>query len=388
MDTGKAIFRGLSAVVGAKQAARLLAQTPVGDAARLAIQASSVFTKDVEVDAWRDSEIGSSEAWHREHCHFLDLATPSAAGGQRGLGPGAEPPAPVRRDALPPPRPGVARLVVVSDTHEMHRQLGELPHGDVFVHCGDIGWLSTFRSTESQRTVLADFNEWLAAVPCNDKVVIAGNHDVLLAKLEPAGARSLLSNAHYLENEAVVAGGLQFLGCSSSVPGARTSPNRAFQGKAAAQRAAAVADQWAAAGASSGSLGAMVDVLVTHGPCPKLAGRVRGRLHLWGHYHAAHGALLGRTISREVTGRDSIQSIREREHSAAKSERRARVVAAEGRTGGEEGEEDEGLASLCCSIIQDGSLPGGVAPRNLPFVVDLLALPNTTVAAASISAKL
>jgi hypothetical protein len=45
----------------------------------------------------------------------------------------------VERTALPPKAAhGVVRIVVVSDTHSRHRDLGVLPAGDLFVHCGDV----------------------------------------------------------------------------------------------------------------------------------------------------------------------------------------------------------------------------------------------------------
>ena len=36
------------------------------------------------------------------------------------------------------PRPGLVRLVLVSDTHDRHADLGPLPPGDILLHCGDL----------------------------------------------------------------------------------------------------------------------------------------------------------------------------------------------------------------------------------------------------------
>lgn len=55
------------------------------------------------------------------------------------------------RAELPPNNPGVTRIVIVSDTHTRHAALGDLPIGDVFVHCGDILMSSSFFSSAARR---------------------------------------------------------------------------------------------------------------------------------------------------------------------------------------------------------------------------------------------
>jgi Icc-related predicted phosphoesterase len=85
------------------------------------------------------------------------------------------------------------RLVLISDTHE---DKPELPDGDVLIHCGDIlGWGDQFE--------FIDFINWFKAQPHKHKIVIAGNHDILLD--DPATkvwAKSLLEKAGitYLQN--------------------------------------------------------------------------------------------------------------------------------------------------------------------------------------------
>ena len=36
------------------------------------------------------------------------------------------------------PRPGLVRLVLVSDTHDPHVELGHFPPGDILLHCEDL----------------------------------------------------------------------------------------------------------------------------------------------------------------------------------------------------------------------------------------------------------
>eukprot|EP01062_Namystynia_karyoxenos_P066603 TRINITY_DN6050_c0_g1_i4.p1 TRINITY_DN6050_c0_g1~~TRINITY_DN6050_c0_g1_i4.p1 ORF type:complete len:341 (+),score=67.58 TRINITY_DN6050_c0_g1_i4:38-1060(+) len=68
-----------------------------------------------------------------------------------------------------PKQAGVARLVVISDTHMMHERL-QVPPGDVLLHCGD--FTNTGGRWEVER-----FAAWFAAQPHARKLVIAGNHE-------------------------------------------------------------------------------------------------------------------------------------------------------------------------------------------------------------------
>eukprot|EP00741_Cyanophora_paradoxa_P003008 tig00000658_g2920.t1 len=77
------------------------------------------------------------------------------------------------------------RLVLVSDTHNLHGQL-QLPAGDVLVHCGDFTELGT-------KEEVRDFAAWLREQPFAHKVLIAGNHDATFAP-----HRSVSANLHRL----------------------------------------------------------------------------------------------------------------------------------------------------------------------------------------------
>ncbi len=59
--------------------------------------------------------------------------------------------------------------------------------------------------------MLEDVNAWLGELPYRQKIVIAGNHDLVLQQ-EPEKARGLLNHAHYLENSGVVLEGLHLWG--------------------------------------------------------------------------------------------------------------------------------------------------------------------------------
>lgn len=72
-------------------------------------------------------------------------------------------------DAQPP---GTVRFVCVSDTHGV-QPLPSIPDGDVLLHAGD--WSSNGSLKE-----VAEFCEWLKALPHHHKIVIAGNHDLTM----------------------------------------------------------------------------------------------------------------------------------------------------------------------------------------------------------------
>ncbi|KAI9702189.1 MAG: hypothetical protein M1820_006271 [Bogoriella megaspora] len=67
------------------------------------------------------------------------------------------------------------RIVCVSDTHNSSPKHGgwKLPKGDILIHAGDLTNQGTF--SELQKTV-----QWIEDAPYENKIVIAGNHDITL----------------------------------------------------------------------------------------------------------------------------------------------------------------------------------------------------------------
>ena len=125
------------------------------------------------------------------------------------------------------------RVVVISDTHELHRQL-HVAHGDVLVHCGDMLFANVHRFDEAESMrKLADLNDWLGSQPHAHKVVVAGNHDYACERMGAARCRKALSNATYLEHEALsleIRGHeLKLFASPHSIPNSDFSTNRAFQ---------------------------------------------------------------------------------------------------------------------------------------------------------------
>ncbi|KAJ7653791.1 metallophosphoesterase domain-containing protein 1 [Mycena rosella] len=184
-------------------------------------------------------------------------------------------------------------VVCISDTHNTHRFQPPLPAGDLLIHAGDL-------TQSGSATEVADALVWLSNQPHAHKVVIARNHDAALAD---RAARTQLLKAHptlvFLEDTATT---LTVRGRTLCIYGSPHTPRhgswpfqypRVHPGDAAPS---AAADVWAA-------VPALTDVLVTHGPpfghldrgcagCPALLAalwRVRPRLHVFGHIHAARG---------------------------------------------------------------------------------------------------
>lgn len=181
------------------------------------------------------------------------------------------------------PGPDSLTLVLLSDTHELHREL-DVPPGDILIHAGDFTLFS--------RSVAAveDFNRWLGELPHRRKIVVPGNHEYFLES--DASRCSLLSNAVVLINEGVEVKGLRIWGF----------PATPLYGGAFGRISADEREQRYA------RIPADTDVLITHGPpygirdsapgsnfhsgCPELLEtvmRLRPRLHVFGHIHGAYG---------------------------------------------------------------------------------------------------
>ncbi|KAF1786587.1 Metallo-dependent phosphatase-like [Phytophthora cactorum] len=192
------------------------------------------------------------------------------------------------------------RVVCVSDTHGLHEDALAIPDGDVFVHAGD------FTDTGERSEVVA-FNEFLGRLPHRYKLVIAGNHESSFDRAfypqfwhqyghrqqyDPTEVRALLTNALYLEDQAVLIEGFLFYG----TPWQPEFCNWAFN----LPRGDALLKKWR-------HIPTDTDVLITHTPpvghgdlvgyqrvgCADLLreveNRVRPKLHVFGHVHEGYG---------------------------------------------------------------------------------------------------
>lgn len=175
------------------------------------------------------------------------------------------------------------RIVVISDTHELHREL-DVPPGDLVIHAGDFTVLS------QSPALVWDFNEWLGSLPHRHKVVVPGNHEF---SLEEPRDRGVMTNAILLVDSGIVIEGL-------SIWGSPVTP--LYGGAFGMSRASDRKRHWARIPEGLG-------ILITHGPPFGILdevgqGRHDGdlelleavleatpRLHVFGHIHTGYGTL-------------------------------------------------------------------------------------------------
>lgn len=187
------------------------------------------------------------------------------------------------------------KLVVISDTHNKHKQI-DLPDGDVLIHCGD--------STGMGRThEVLNFLKWWVSRPHKYKILVAGNHDLGFQINKPVITQMLSdyyinANNHYLEHSNVVIEDRLFFG-SPYTP--------EFLRWAFMYNRNITTQFWSEVPSNT-------DVLITHGPlknildrcksfnpkypenagCPVLRDVIETRLkqlqfHLCGHIHEGYG---------------------------------------------------------------------------------------------------
>lgn len=94
------------------------------------------------------------------------------------------------------------RIVHLSDTHNLHHQLTDMPEADIIVHSGDI----SFAGSEDE---VIDFIKWFVSLPYKYRIFIAGNHDNCLFD---ANIDGLPENCFYLCNSSVIIENIKFYG--------------------------------------------------------------------------------------------------------------------------------------------------------------------------------
>lgn len=203
-------------------------------------------------------------------------------------------------------------LVTLSDTHNKHRDIHEIPDGDIIIHSGDATRRGTLESFE-------DFFDWFSSLPHTYKIFVAGNHDIGLdpefidnqcnyipeeellqrSKETSIKAEALIpDNVIYLKDSLVEIEDLKIYGA----PWTPRFLNWAFLHN----RGEAIAEKWAL-------IPDDVDILVTHGPayghgdvappwilsryqrnvgCLALLKRIieiKPKVHVFGHIHQGYG---------------------------------------------------------------------------------------------------
>jgi Icc-related predicted phosphoesterase len=176
------------------------------------------------------------------------------------------------------------KVVIISDTHGRHEELGIL-RGDVLIHCGDV--CLGFDSFESE---LEAIDHWFSKQRFSAILCIGGNHDRPIEQ-RAAQERPVFENAIYLQDEAFEYGGFKFYG-TPWVP--------YLYGWAYFQEDAILMKKWE-------QIPPDTDILITHTPPYQILDstrysehlgdshlaervkKVRPKVHCFGHIHESYG---------------------------------------------------------------------------------------------------
>ncbi len=179
----------------------------------------------------------------------------------------------------------VLKFVVISDTHCRHREV-KLPKGDVLLHAGDISY-------KGQKSEVLDFLAWFEALPFQNKIFIAGNHDFYFEKEKSQAIAAVIPpGVTYLQDSEVIIDGIKIWGS----PITPWFFDWAFNRK----RGAAIQKHWA-------KIPTDANIILTHGPAYGLldvvlnqqhAGcvnllqaieTIKPEVHICGHIHEGYG---------------------------------------------------------------------------------------------------
>ncbi len=98
------------------------------------------------------------------------------------------------------------RFVCLADLHGF---LPAVPPCDVLLVAGDICPTTDERPEAQRRWLSSEFADWLADVPADVVIGVAGNHD-FVGETDPGALRDL--DWHYLQDETAVIEGMSFFG--------------------------------------------------------------------------------------------------------------------------------------------------------------------------------
>jgi Icc-related predicted phosphoesterase len=180
------------------------------------------------------------------------------------------------------------KLVICSDTHELHSHLS-WPEGDILVHAGDFRMIGRPDKIE-------EFGYWLRDSAFSAIVIIAGNHDILFEK-KPEKAKKLLSKhdkIHYLEDSRCRINGISFYGTP-------WQPEFGCGWAFTINSEEELRKKWQ-------NIPPGVQILITHGPragildftvdrkhagsmslLAEIIQRIKAQFHIFGHIHEGHG---------------------------------------------------------------------------------------------------
>jgi Icc-related predicted phosphoesterase len=177
------------------------------------------------------------------------------------------------------------KILFLSDTHEFHRQLTNLPSADMIIHAGDI-------TNRGKVEKVEDFIHWFTSLDYKYKIFIAGNHDFYFeSKCTSVIQKILPTNTFYLCDNGIKIEGINIYGS----PVTPIYLNLAFN-----QDRNIIKKHWELIPFGT-------DILITHGPpygildtkidgehlgCKVLlefVNKLHPSYHLFGHIHESYG---------------------------------------------------------------------------------------------------
>lgn len=185
------------------------------------------------------------------------------------------------------------KLCITSDYHGQYRHIkpSDFNQADTFIFCGD--WTAS-RNYQFQLKETSQFFAWLNTLSFKDKIIIAGNHD-LIAESNPSFIQTLLldyPSIHYLQDSSIIIDNIVFYG---------TPYTPMFMDWAFMETEKQLQFRYE-------NIPSTTDVLITHGPAYDILDTVdRGysvgsealleaikdlpglKLHCFGHIHEAYG---------------------------------------------------------------------------------------------------
>jgi hypothetical protein len=211
----------------------------------------------------------------------------------------------LRRTTPAQPLSNPVSVVCISDTHKYQPVL---PHGDILIHAGDLTQSGSLAEVQAAL-------DWLRSQPHRHKIVIAGNHDLLLDPSLDVHGPGVGGSAEE-ERARLDWGGLTYLQDAAAEVQCENGRRLRVYGSPRSCRHGNWAFQYPRSDGQTQWANAIpddTDILVTHGPprahldilslgCTGLLDelwRVRPALHVFGHVHEGYG--------KEQVGFDFVQ---------------------------------------------------------------------------------
>lgn len=229
---------------------------------------------------WRPARLSRWQQFRRDPAKFLALRLYPSTRSTHSKG---------KTSSLPP-----ISVVCISDTHTTQP---DVPDGDILLHAGDLTNRGSFEELQAQL-------DWLKSLPHRHKVVIAGNHDLLLDPGFVANFPDRIYEGNGTSRSDLDWGDVIYLNNSAARLKLPKERSLVVYGSPLTEQSGTWAFQYPPIRSVwTDSVPLDTDVLLTHGPpkghldqeskgCPQLLKeiwRVRPNLVVFGHIHDGHG---------------------------------------------------------------------------------------------------